>query len=221
MKKRLLMTMATVFVGLTLATVSPAQTPAKDQSPAQGQGRQQGMGRRGGMPEQFRYTFQLTRATRNITELEKNKETALTPAQAKQVLAILKPLRSKPKLTSDQAKAASIKLEKVFTLAQQDAIAKMRPQFGRDRGTRQGDGQRPGLNRDNAQRDGQKRQGVGQRGQNARGQAGNQQRRWDQNTMKDFNPFYVKPAKGDKMAAAQAKRWNEFFASLEVKAKSK
>ena len=44
---------------------------------------------------------------------------------------------------------------------------------------------------------------------------------FDPNAMKDFNPFYSKAGAGDPRAAERAKRFNEFFAGLEKKAKSK
>jgi hypothetical protein len=39
--------------------------------------------------------------------------------------------------------------------------------------------------------------------------------------MKDFNPFYSKVDKKDPRSADRAKRWNEFFTTLEKKAAGK
>lgn len=154
------------------------------------------------MQEKYKYTFQLMQMVGHIGEIDKDKKYTLTPAQAKQVLDVLKPLRSKPKLTQDQAKKALKDLKKVFTAKQLNAIARIKPRIRQ--------GQQGSNPRANA-------------GARPRPEAGNRnpQRRFDPNAMKDFNPFYSKAPKDDQRAQARIKRWNEFFAALEKKAKSK
>src|SRR5262249_17846704 len=54
--------------------------------------------------EQHKYHIKLqTMIGRGIPELEKDKSTAITPAQAKSLLGILKPWETKDKMTPDQA----------------------------------------------------------------------------------------------------------------------
>jgi len=153
---------------------------------------QQPYGPAAGFREKYKYTFQLMQMVRHIGEMEKDKKYALTPAQAKKVLAVLKPLRSKPKLTQDQAKQALKDLKSALTAEQLNAMARMRTRF------------RPGP--------------PGGAGPRAGGQQ--PQRRWDPNAMKDFNPFYSKAKVDDPRAKERQKRWNEFFSKLEQKAKS-
>ena len=154
------------------------------------------------MREKYKYTFQLTTMVRHIGEINKDKKYTLTPVQAKSVLAVLKPWRSKPKMTQDQAKGISKNLKKVFTAAQLNAMARIKSHFGQRSGRGPGG---PG----------------GQGGDRPRTGQGGGQRHFDPNAMKDFNPFYTKVAKGDQHAADRAKGMNEFFAALEAKAKAK
>ena len=229
MKKRLLVIAATAVLTIAWATASNAQAPGPGGPGGPGApGGPQGMGRGGMMmsPE-FRDKFQLMRLQRGITGLQSNPETALTAAQAKKILAVLVPLRSKAKLSSEEAKTAVAKIQKVFTLAQVDAMSQMRP-GGQNRGM----GQRQGMNGGNMG-SGQNRQmgpggqrpamngaGPGQRGSNAGGKNG--MRNFDPNMLKDFNPLYVgKPAKDDKMAQDRAQRLNKFFTGLRKIAKDK
>ncbi|MCX6375129.1 MAG: hypothetical protein NTU88_03660 [Armatimonadetes bacterium] len=160
---------------------------------------QQGGGQSSAMREKYKYTFQLTTMVRHIGDIDKDKKYTLTPSQAKQVLGILTPWRTKPKMTQDQAKGVMRKLKTVFTAGQLNAMARIKSHFGQ--------GQRPGQG---PPRDG---------GQDRNRQSG--QRHFDPNSMKDFNPFYTKAPKGDTRAEERAKRWNEFFAALQAKAKKK
>lgn len=164
-------------------------------APAQQPGAGQGPGGFSAFRERYKYTFQLMQMVRHIAEIDKDKKHALTPKQAREVLVVLKPLRSKPKLTQDEAKQALKGLKKVFTADQLNAMARIKPTF------RPGGGQRP----------------PGSRPGQPSGRP--QQRRFDPNAMKDFNPFYAKPSADNPRAAEMAKRWNEFFSGLEKKAK--
>ena len=164
---------------------------------------QQGGGQFSAMREKYKYTFQLMSTARHIGELLKDKKYSPTSSQAKQLLAILKPLRIKPKLTQDGAKNVLKQLKKVFTAGQLNAMARMKSKFGnRAQGARPGG---PG--------------GPDGQGQRPAGQS--VQRKFDPNAMKDFNPFYTKIPKGDTRAAERLKQWNELFAALEKKAKGK
>lgn len=165
---------------------------------------QQGGGQFSAMREKYKYTFQLMTTGRHINDLLKDKKYAPTSAQAKQLLGILKPLRTKPKLTQDGAKNVLKSLKKVFTAGQLNAMARMKSKFGQNRTQ----GAQPGGTG-----------GPGGQGQRPAGQNG--QRKFDPNAMKDFNPFYTKVAKGDTRAAERVKQWNDFFAALEKKAKGK
>lgn len=143
--------------------------------------------------ERHKYTFQLMSMVRNISEIDKDPKYTLTQAQAKQVLAVLEPLRSKPKLTQDQAKETLKALKKVFTVNQLNAMARIKPPRRIPDGGRLGD--------------------------SSAGSRQTDRPRFNQDAMKDFNPFYSKVKAGDEFAARRVKRWNEFFAALQNKAK--
>ncbi len=195
MKRRLTIMIAVALVA-TFAVVALAQ--------------QQGGGQFAAMREKYKYTFQLMTTARHINDLLKDKKYAPTSAQAKQLLGILKPLRTKPKLTQDGAKNVLKSLKKVFTAGQLNAMARMKSKFGQGRppGARTGGPGGPGA-----------AGGPGAQGQRPAGQNG--QHKFDPNAMKDFNPFYTKIPKGDTRAAARLKMWNDFFAALEKLAKGK
>jgi hypothetical protein len=162
---------------------------------AQGPGPQgPGGGSFGAMREQYKYTGQLMRMVAHIGQIDKDKKFALTPAQAKQVLGVLKPLRSQPKLTQDQAKAALKALKAIFTVDQLNAMAAIK-----DRPRRMDAGGPGGP--------------PGQGGPGA-------QRRFDPNAMKDRNPLYTKNKPIFPGAPDRKKRTDDFFKALETKAKS-
>jgi hypothetical protein len=62
------------------------------------------------------------RLFRAIGRLNEDKNTPLTAEQAKKVLAVMKPLRTQPKLTPEQAEETYKKLEAILTDAQRKAI---------------------------------------------------------------------------------------------------
>lgn len=83
---------------------------------------------------------------RNIGELEKSK-TPLTKAQAKRVVALVRPWSSKPKMTDAQAKALYMSMNAVLTTSQKNEMDKMGAMRRRTaRGDREGGpgGQRGG-----------------------------------------------------------------------------
>lgn len=153
------------------------------------------------MQEKYKYTFQLMSMARHIGEIDKDPKYALTQTQAKQVLAVLQPWRSKPKMTQDQAKDVLKNLKKVFNVNQLNAMARIKP---RPRTGQQGGGMRPG---------GQGGPGGGQ------GRPDGNRPKFDPNAMKDFNPFYAKAAKGDEFAVRRAARWNDLFKDLTNRSK--
>lgn len=200
--RRIALAMTTVFVlGVLAITMVSAQ----------------GMGGNGSGPmAQFRnehkFTFQLMQMVRKIGEIDQNPKYALKPAQAKKILGVLKPLRSKPTLTQDQAKTAIKKVQAVLTVDQLNAMARIkeRPRgFGGGPGGGQGMG-RPGGG-------GFGGPGMGAPGGRPGGQ-GNRPR-MDASRMKNFNPFYKNPkAPAQGFAARGAKRMDTFFADLQKKA---
>lgn len=155
--------------------------------------------------EQHKYTFQLMQMTHHIEAIDRDPKYALTADQAKKVLAVLKPLQSKPTLTQDQAKDVLKKLKPIFTVTQLNAMAKIKepPRFG---------GQRPGGGAATGGAPGGGFRPGGNGGPGGRPHM-------DMARMKDFNPFYTKVDKKDDFSAMRAKRWNDFFSHLDAKAK--
>lgn len=166
--------------------------------------------------EQHKYTFQLMTMVRHIGEIDKQPKYALTPDHAKRTIAILKPLRSRPKLTQDQAKTTLKALKAVFTADQLNAMARVqdrRPGMGGGPGGPGGPGGRgPGMGGPG---------GPGGRGPGMGGPGGAGRPRMDPNAMKNFNPFYTSGGGSNPMAARMAQRWSEFFSKLEQRAKHK
>jgi len=184
------------FAALALLTISAASA-AFAQAPGAGGNPQFAQFR-----EQHKFTFQLMQMVRHIGIIDRDPKYALTSAQAKKVVAVLKPLRTKPKLTEDQARDTLKSLKPIFTVKQLNGMAKIKAP------PRRFSGQRPGG-------------GFGRPGGQG-GPGGNRppgMRRFDPARMKDFNPFYSKVSKSDPMSADRAKMWNDFFSRLDAKAK--
>jgi hypothetical protein len=177
-------------------------------------------GPRSEIRQNFQYTFQLMRTVMRTEELNRDPKHSLTPNQAKQVLAILKPFRSKPTLTQNQAKQAVTSLKKIFTDSQLKVMNNMQSGF-RQPGQQRG-GQRPGGERPMrapGSPNGNRPSMPGRNpSENARpaGRPGN-----PPSPMKDFNPFYTKPGAPDQRSAQMGKRWDQFFNELEKKSKQK
>ena len=75
--------------------------------------------------EQHKYTFQLSTTTgRGLMECERTPQTRIKPDQAKKIIGVLTPLKKKPKLTQDEAKAAIKKLQVIFDGKQLTAVDK-------------------------------------------------------------------------------------------------
>jgi hypothetical protein len=193
---------------------------------------QQEGGDRGGRPEndqrramfgQFRNTMQLMRTVRNIPELDKDQAHRLNRAQAKQILEIVQPLRSQPKLTPEKAKAVLEKVEKVFTKAQIEVMAKMRPARRGGQGGQNGAGGRLGRDNNGGQPGAgrpQGNRGGGNGGQGGRN-GGPGGRQGGSRFEKDWNPFYAKAPLTDDRSKEMAKRTEAAFTELKNRAAGK
>lgn len=162
--------------------------------------------------EAHRYTFQLTSTLRGLEVLDRDAKTKLTPAQAKKILAVLQPLRNKPKMTQDEAKNALKQIKAVLTVNQLNALAR----YEADRRNRRGGlggggmGMRPG--------------GMGGPGgvPGARpgGPGGARPQMPNPSQMKDFNPFKPNPQMGP-FGQRAAEYWDSFFKGLQQRASGK
>lgn len=161
--------------------------------------------------EAHRYTFQLTSTLRGLEVLDRDAKTKLTPAQAKKILAVLQPLRNKPKLTQDEAKNALKQIKAVLTVNQLNALAR----YEADRRNRRGGpgggiGMRPGGMGGPGSAPGARPGGPG----GARPQMPNPSQ------MKDFNPFKPNPQMGP-FGQRAAEYWDRFFKGLQQRASGK
>ena len=206
MLRLLRLIIASVLLVLLIAAAGLAQGPGGPPPPLQGG---QGNSQWSQMREKYKYTSQLMQMTQHIAIIDRDSKYTLTKAQAKKVLGVLQPLRKKPKLTQDEAKATLKKLKPIFTVKQLNAMAKIKP-------PRRSPGMPGG---------GYGGQGGGQGGPGGGppggGQPGANRPSFDPNAMKDFNPFYSKVKADDEFAARRARRWNQFFTTMDNKAKGK
>lgn len=189
---------------------------ADGQKPAAGQ-KQPPKGTPGAGPSEFRkqheQMFKLQHAFFTLAVLERTGASTLTAAQAKQILDIMTPLRSKPKLTEEEAKQALARVNKVLTAGQLKAIADA--ESGRGNRPRPGDGQRPPPP---APGPGQKPpEGARRPPQGESGQP-REPRQFDPEAMKDFNPFYTGVPNGGAIGPGQGRRMDVFFDTLTKKA---
>lgn len=168
--------------------------------------------------------MQSLRMVMGISRIDVNE---ITPNQAKQILDILTPLRSKSRVTEQEWQQVGANLQKVFTAEQMEAMFRPRTdtQFGRrpdqgsssDRPTRERpqsaptDGQRPAME-PRAPRE----PSSGTRPE--RPSQPQTETRRDPDLMRDFNPFYSQAPEGDERAEARVKRMDEFFSGLKKRA---
>jgi hypothetical protein len=110
--------------------VALAAVPTLAQGPPPG-------GPPGGMPPEFQkmraqsqYRRQMRDQLRAVSEINRGPATALTPIQAKQLLAIVKPWTTKAKMTEEDAKTIMRSVKKVLTPRQLTAMASVKPQRG-------------------------------------------------------------------------------------------
>jgi hypothetical protein len=178
--------------------------------------------------EQHKYTFQLTRMLRGLSELDKDAGTALTPPQAKSVLAVLKPWQTKPKMTQDDAKSVMKGVKKVLTAKQLNALSRVQDRgFGGGRGGPGGGPGGPGGGGPGG--GGPPGGGFGGPGGGGPpgggppggGRGGGGMRRFDPATMKNFNPLLTKADSSNPMASRRVERNKRMFAELEQRASGK
>lgn len=168
--------------------------------------------------EAHRYTFQLTSTLRGLDDLDKDPKTKLTAAQAKKILAVLQPLRNKPKMTQDDAKNALKQIKAALTVNQLNALARMEAERRNRRGGPGGPGGPGGA----GMRPGGPGGAPGARpgGPGGAGGAGGRFQMPDPSTMKDFNPFNPRPEMGQ-FAQRGAEYWKTFFSGLQQRAAGK
>ncbi len=170
--------------------------------------------------EKHKNTYELTDTVQKLSEMDKDKRYTLTQAQAKSILSVLKPLRSKPKLTQNEARLALAGVKKPLRQVQLNALSATRPSTrpggrqGLAAGPRPGDGPTQYRPRpDGARQDNRQQPGASNR-PNAR----TENRAFDPAAMQNFNPFYSKATSSEPRSAQRARRWDAFFNSLERKA---
>ena len=171
--------------------------------------------------KQHESTVRLERYARGIMRLEQGQH-KLTAAQAKQILDILQPLRTQPKLIQDEAKETQFALQKVLTMEQRTEVNAV-PERGSGGGFRgpggaggSGGNGGPGMSGGPGGPGGPggaMRRPGGQNGDRPNGQ----RRQFNAEAMKDYNPF--NPQSGGMGGPRAAERWDAFFKALEEKAK--
>src|SRR5437660_714944 len=80
--------------------------------------------------EQTKYKRQMRGQIRAISEINRDPATAVSPGQAKQLLAILKPWTTKDKMSEQDAKSIMRSVKKVMTAKQLTAMGNVKPQRG-------------------------------------------------------------------------------------------
>lgn len=146
--------------------------------------------------EEHRYTFMLMQSAGGIGRLEEGQTHVLSAAQAKQLLAVLTPLRSKPTLTQDEAKDTIKAIQSILTAEQREAISTMRPERDRQQGGPGG----AGMGRPSGQRP----------------PGGGRRMPMDLDAMKNFNPFNT--SQKSPMAQRGGRGIEQLFTVLEKKA---
>jgi hypothetical protein len=167
--------------------------------------------------EQHKMTFQLqTMVTRGLTECERSKNTELKPAQAKQLLSVLNPWKTKPKMTQEEARATIQQVQKIFEAKQLTAIDKAIQEWQRRMsgggGPPGGGGGAPGGGAPGV---GAPRPG----GAPGAGGPGGGRPPFDPAKAKNFNPF--NPAKDSPMYDRSKARNDKLFAFLATRASGK
>ncbi len=165
--------------------------------------------------EAHKYTFQLTSTLRGLEMLDRDAKTKLTPAQAKKILAVLQPLRNKPKMTQDDAKNALKQIKAALTVNQLNALARFEAERRNRRGGPGGGmGMRPGG------MGGPPGGAPGARPGAPGGPGGARPQMPNLSQMKDFNPFKPNPQMGP-FGQRAAEYWNNFFKGLQQRAAGK
>ncbi len=162
--------------------------------------------------EEHKYHFQLRETFLKLGELEKKGgQAALTPEQAKKLLAVFQPLTKKEKLTTDEAKEALKKVKEILKPDQLNALQRIQlPRMRRPGGGPGGPGGAPG--------------GPGGTGPGGPGVQGGP--RFDPSQMRNFNPLSL-VMKVDpqspmaEWAKRRTERIKEVLGLLEKKSKAK
>lgn len=209
MNRRLLMVLSAALAA-SIAASGIAQPGAGQMSP-QAQAKMQAWRK---WNDNHKNIGAVQRTLRGIGELNRDPKTALTPAQAQKILAALKPWRTKPKMTDEQASKLNKQITAPLTIAQLKKLASM-PRRG---GGMMGGGRGPG--------------GGGPGGGGARtggGPGGNGPRRaFDPSRIPNpaeynpINPATSPMAKGNpEMAKRSKQRMDQLFAGLAARAAGK
>lgn len=131
--------MSKVRLLLLSAVVALATVPALAQGPGGPGGGGPGGGGPGGgamspafqkFMAQNKYKMQMRQQVRAIGEIDRNPATRLSPAQAKQLLAVLKPWTAKDKMTEEDAKGIMRSVKKTMNARQLNAMAQVKPGRG-------------------------------------------------------------------------------------------
>jgi len=214
--------LARTMVPITLLALFAAATAF-----AQGTGGGNGGGQFAQFSNEHKFTFQLMQMVRKIGEIDRDPKYTLKPAQAKRVLGVLKPWRSKPKMTQEQAKSILKQLKTALTIDQLNAMARIKERRPGGPGGPGGGPGGPGMGRPGGGGFGGGGMGAGGGfggpGMGRPGGTGGQgnRPRMDLGSRKNFNPFYKNPKPEQGFGARGAKRTDDFFAALQAKAGKK
>lgn len=159
---------------------------------------------------QNKYKMQMRQQIRAINEINRNPATALQPAQARQLLAILRPWTAKPKMTEEDAKGIMRSVKKVMTARQLTAMGNVKPQ-------RMGGGRRPGGPGGGPGGFSGRPPGGGPGGPRAGGGPGG--RRFDPSRMKDVNFLSTKPDPNNPRSSRRVEGNKRMIAMLEARAR--
>lgn len=175
--------------------------------------------------EAHKYTFQLTSTLRGLEMLDKDAKTKLTPAQAKKILAVLQPLRNKPKMTQDDAKNALKQIKAALTVNQLNALARFEAERRNRRGGPGGGPGGGGMGMRPGDRGGPSGGAPGARPGGVQGArqgtpGGSRPQMPDLSQMKDFNPFKSNPRMGP-FGQRAAEYWDNYFKGLQQRASGK
>jgi hypothetical protein len=172
----------------------------------------------GGMPPQRQRFIEATRFRRElrshlpaIEEIDGNPATALSPAQARQLLAILKPWTTRDAMTEEDAKEVTRSVEQVLTARQLAAMRDALPPPGGGFGG--GRFSQPGIRGPGA-RGGAAVQPGGFGAPRGPGGGGG----WNPERIKEINLISTKADPNRPWAARSAQRIQQILASLEARA---
>lgn len=162
--------------------------------------------------DQHKYTFQLTGFVNAMAQLDKEGK-PLNADQKKKVLAVIKPLTTKTKLTQDDARNALRDLKKPLTTAQLNIISRISSQQQQRRGMGGGSGG-GGGGRPGGGFGGGGGQGTGQNGQRNPQDAARRFMEMDPAKMKDYNPFNTTKKPDNPMTERFQTQLKQFMAKL-------